>query len=302
MRFGVAGALTAVVFALLATHAAGAQSQPQSETSAGSEPAAPRTTPAAVVGAIDIRAWNLLAAGLQDDDGSHRADVVAALGTIGLQKPVVRLIESALNDKDEDVRQVAAAALGDVKSRTSIPRLRQALADESPEVRFTAARALWQMGDRSGRDLFVGILSGEEPATVGIVEGKFSQAREKLHNPALLALIGAKHAASALLGPFAIGISVAEELKKDPSAPARALSATTLGADPDPGSFQQLVLALGDKNWVVRSAAAKALGDISHKAAISHLEPLLEDDKRPVRYMAAASIVRLARGRRRPGR
>jgi hypothetical protein len=70
-------------------------------------------------------------------------------------------------------------------------------------------------------------------ATEGVVEGKLSEAKDKLRNPASLAVIGAKHAAGALLGPFANGISVVEELKKDSSAPARALSASFLGADPD---------------------------------------------------------------------
>jgi HEAT repeat protein len=57
----------------------------------------------------------------------------------------------------------------------------------------------------------------------------------------------------------------------------------------------ELEEALGDKNWVVRAAAAKALGNYQHKGVIPKLQELLQDDKEPVRFMAAASLVRLTR-------
>jgi HEAT repeat protein len=54
----------------------------------------------------------------------------------------VRLAEKALNDDKPDVRSAAAAALGDMKSRTSILKLREALDDKEPSVAPAAAHAL----------------------------------------------------------------------------------------------------------------------------------------------------------------
>jgi len=45
---------------------------------------------------------------------------------------------------------------------------------------------------------------------------------------------------------------------------------------------------------VARAAAAKALGNFPEPELIPQLQPLLNDDKAPARYMAAASIVRLS--------
>ena len=44
-------------------------------------------------------------------------------------------------------------------------------------------------------------------------------------------------------------------------------------------------------------AAAKALGGFADRGLIPKIEPLLEDKQDAVRYMAAASIVRLAERR-----
>jgi len=59
----------------------------------------------------------------------------------------------------------------------------------------------------------------------------------------------------------------------------------------------ELEEALDDKSPMVRVAAAKALGGFSDRALTRKLEPLLIDKNEAVRYMAAASIVRIQRGR-----
>jgi HEAT repeat protein len=47
----------------------------------------------------------------------------------------------------------------------------------------------------------------------------------------------------------------------------------------------------------VRVAVAKSLGGFSDRALIPKLQQLLDDKSEPVRYMAAAAIVRIGRGR-----
>jgi HEAT repeat protein len=107
-----------------------------------------------------------------------------------------------------------------------------------------------------------------------------------------LVLMGAEQAAG-FFGPASFGITIAEDLTKDRSLPARALAASLLGTDSDPNSLEALKAALSNGHWVIRAAAARALGN-SNVQVVPLLAPLLNDFKKPVRYMAAASIVRLA--------
>ncbi len=244
------------------------------------------------------RAWETLLAGVAEDKGAERSDAITALGAIGPHREVARLIEAALDDKNSTVRQVAAATLGEMKSRGSIPRLRRALDDESAEVSFSAARALWEMGDRSGREIFVAILNGDRKPARGVIQSRVRDVKQTVSDPKALTMIGIKQGAGALLGPFALGVSVVEEFTRDGSAPARALCADVLSGDRNADSLGLLLGALEDKNWVVRAAAARALGIYGNPAVLPRLEQLLKDDKDAVKYMAAAAIVRLSPARR----
>ncbi len=86
--------------------------------------------------------WQTLTAGTGDRNPMRHADAVAALGTIGPSRRAVNLIERALVDKDSSIRQLAAMTLGEIRARSSISKLKQALHDDSPEVGFAVARAL----------------------------------------------------------------------------------------------------------------------------------------------------------------
>jgi hypothetical protein len=48
-------------------------------------------------------------------------------------------------------RHVSLDFVREKQEDSCIPKLRQALDDDAPEVSFTAARILWEMGDTSGR-------------------------------------------------------------------------------------------------------------------------------------------------------
>lgn len=176
-----------------------------------------------------------------------------------------------------------------------MPKLRRALDDEAAEVSFSAARVLWEMGDRSGRLVLIEVLAGEKGATAGAAQGKVQEFKKKLKNPASLAMFGIKQAG--VLGPFGIGLSLAEELRKDKSASARILAADALATDRDAASGQELEDALADKNWAVRAAAAHALARRNYRHAIPALRDLLTDKNEVVKYTAAAAIVRLTRAR-----
>lgn len=261
-------------------------------------PQTPTTT--TLSNSSSVNAWKLLSEATTNRNPLRRAEAVVALGTAGSQKRVIRLVERSLDDGDASIRELAARTLGEMRARSAIPKLTEALSDSSPEVSFAAAKSLWSMGNHSGRDVFLRVLSGEANSSgvmkSGLIKDEFKATRKKLDDPKALAVMGAKEAATSLFGPAAWGIKIMEELTLDRSASARATSAILLGPDASLDTLRQLQDALNDKNWIVRAAAAQALGASRHREQISFLRPLLEDSKPALRCMAAAAIIRLSAG------
>jgi HEAT repeat protein len=210
---------------------------------------------------------------------NENAQAIAALGTAGTQRKVVRLVERALDDNDPSIRELAARTLGEMRAGSSpTPKLTKALNDDSADVSFAAAKSLWAMGNRAGREDFPEILAGEKSSSGGLIKNELQATRKRFQGPNGLAVMGAKEAAASLFGPAGWGIKVMEEITQDRSASARATSAILLGPDATLDSLRQLQDALNDKNWIVRAAAAQALGVGRHREQIPILQPLLQDD------------------------
>jgi HEAT repeat protein len=239
-----------------------------------------------------VAAWDVLRAEIRSPKKTHRTDAIAALAVIGSRPDVLHLLEGALRDKHSTVRKTAAIALGDMQAEAAKPSLRALLDDESPEVGFAAANALWKMGDRSGREIFIATLTGERKGD-GLVKSSLKSNFAKYSDPKTVAMTGVKEAAGAFLGPLPMGITIAQELMKDHGASARAECAALLAKDPSPDAVEQLTQALADKNWAVRAAAAQALAVSPGKVSPEVFEPLLLDDNKSVRDIAAAGIIRL---------
>jgi HEAT repeat protein len=278
--------------------------QPKPSSSAAAAPSKPGASPSvapvvspdaasASPAAATRKAWKCLKDGLAEKNYDRRAQVIAALGTIGLRRDAVSLVEGGLNDKDSPVRQAAVDVLGTIKSRGSIPKLRAALDDNSAVVSFAAARALWTMGDRSGQDLFREVLEGDRKVSTGLIRGGLQQVHAELHDPKALAELGSEQAAGALLGPAGFGVTAAIELAKDKAAPARAISARLLADDTSDDAREVLRGALQDKSWIVRAAAAEALGVHGSLNDVATLVLILDDPQKEVRYRAAAAIIRV---------
>ena len=230
----------------------------------------------------------------------HRAEHVTCFGRSerALRENFGEIFFGVFHDhvKKVYVRQTAAATLGEMKSPDAIPYLKAALED-SPEVSFTAAKSLWQLGDADGtREFFQEVLEGERKDTPTKMQSAGRMAKKKLR-PGSLALMGVKEATGAMFGPASYGITAVQEIikegKKDSGTPGRAVAAEILGKDSDPYALTLLEWALADDSWAVRVAVSKALGERGNIGTIPKLMPLLSDEHHAVRYMAAASIVRL---------
>ena len=243
--------------------------------------------------------WEILDKGLTHSNDRHRQQVVLAAGNIGGTTEAVKFIGGALQDKSVLVRQTVAAVFGELKAPESIPYLRKALEDK-PEVAFTAARALCEMGDPDGRAFLQEVLTGERKDHPGFIERNLKYAKKKL-SPAEIALMGINEAAGVLMGPASMGILAGEEAIKaqtstkgsgQPSG--RAIAAGTLAEHPDEYCRILLEWALDDTHSEVRAAAAKGLAKCGNAGSIPKLQSKLDDDHAAVRYMAAASLIRLS--------
>src|SRR5258706_10318900 len=108
----------------------------------------------------DKTAWDLLNKGMLDKSVEKRRLAIGAVASVGLDAEAVRLLELALHDQDASIRQMSAAGLGEISAKQSIPALKTVLEDSNNEVAFAAAKALWQLGDRSGRVVLEDVLTG----------------------------------------------------------------------------------------------------------------------------------------------
>ena len=240
-------------------------------------------------------AWEVLKQGLAEKSLDKHRQALTATGSIGLVPEAVQLVEEALKDMDPLIRQTAAAELGQMKSEHSIPALKAAMDDSDGQVAFAAAKALWDMGDKEGRELIEDVITGDEKTSEGLISGAKRDAKRKMHDPKALATMGFKEASGALLGPFNIGIVAAEQAFKDGSAGGRTLAVALLSDDCDPQTVRLLDWSFtNDKNWAVKAAAAKGLGQCGGRDSIPKLETALSDSHEAIKAMSAAAIIRLS--------
>jgi len=242
-----------------------------------------------------ITPWAILKQGLFDGSTDRRRQAILATGSIGATPEALQFIEEGLRDKETIVRQTAATVLGQLKAPASIPYLKQALSDNS-EVSFSAAKALAEMGDPDGRVFLIEVLTGERKDKPGFIQRNLKSAKKQL-TPTELALMGAKEVTGVLLGPAAIGIVVVEKVVKggkSDGVSGRTIAVEELAAHPDDHTRKLLEWALADSNPSVRAAAARELGRCGTPDSIPKLQTAMNDENAAVRYMAAASAIRLS--------
>lgn len=84
---------------------------------------------------------------LRDKHEEIRSVAAEALGVIGENDALHGLEFALLNDESDDVRVAAAKALGTIGDVTSVPALLQALKTPNTDVWHSAAESLWLMNE-----------------------------------------------------------------------------------------------------------------------------------------------------------
>jgi HEAT repeat protein len=291
--------LVALAFAAPAVYAQSAPPRPASSAAAqtpnndpdgqvvGDQPDVPKT-PAQ----LQDEAWKLLAEAFADEKHPDtRIQALAAMGLMGSNPRSLKMIEAAIEDRDVDVATAAILAAGQTKAAAMGPAIHRVLDSKEPQVAYTAALTLWKMGDRSGEDILAAVIDGERRASATLINGTEHDIDKTLHSPSELAKIGVMQGAGLLLGPFGFGITAYEYIKKNGGDSARVTAIEALSVEKSDGIRKVLVAALGDKDFGVRAAAAKAL-DSYHQPEISAaIAKLFDDPKQPVRLTSAAAYL-----------
>jgi HEAT repeat protein len=238
------------------------------------------------------QAWSILSDATTD--AKHPETRIQALAALGLLRSPrsSKMIVDAMADPDVDVRTAAVLAAGQTKDRNLTTPLRNLLDDKEPQVDFVAAMTLWKMNDKSGEDVLMSIVGGDRSTNPSLMHGTEHKINKDLHNPAMLAKLGAMQGAYMLLGPFGIGLTAIQFIRQGGGDFARASAIEQISQEKTEPIHRALIAALDDKDLVVRVAALKGLMDYHDNATSLAVYKLLADTKYPVRLTAAATYLR----------
>ena len=210
---------------------------------------------------------------LYDPDDTIRLTAARSLGKIANSEALDALIEVALMDEEEMVRQHVVKVIGEQDLREAIPRVESALLAESDRVRANAARVLGLLGDRSSVPVLCDSLG----------DSYFKVRSLAAHSLADLAPDDAEVVAS-----------MTRRLEIEEHQMVRVDLAWSLAKSGDRSHLDVLrtLLFRGDPEDV-RAEAAMALGDVGDKSDIPRLERAINDKMGLVREQAHLAVQKL---------
>ncbi len=240
------------------------------------------------------KADRVLTEGLKSSNPDTRKEVVAALSLAGAREPYLSQVHGALEDKDIYVRLAAVASLVDLEKKNAAPGLTKALYDEAPEVSYAAAKALWKLGNPTGKAALLSVISGDSKTNSGPISAKKRDMLRMMKTPRTFVLFALQQSAGFVPFPgVGEGLSSLTLLTTDQGASGRSESVILVAHDPSPEVKQALREALRDKDHAVRAAGVHSVAVRDDPAFIEDVIPLLDDQRDSVKFRAAAAYIRL---------
>ena len=197
----------------------------------------------------------------------------------------VPVILRALDDRDPDVRNVAARILGGMKLQETEEALIALLGRHEAAVSARIAAICIEIGPRTGPLLISTLEKGNAQARFWAArilgEMKETHAAKALETALADSEPDVRSAAAWALGRIAdaAALEILKDALDDPVWYVRAHAAEALGRIGDPSSSTALGEALRDESWWVRRNALDALVRIGHAAKPTLLKALESDDR-----------------------
>lgn len=246
---------------------------------------------------LDARTWRALEPTVADLLGKLRGSAHDALRQLVERRGTVQRARNRARRVGAVGRARAAELLGGLENPAVTPDLVRLLHDRDPEVRQVAARALGRAGDPSAAPDLLGCLARDSvpPRVV-------AQALLRLGSGARESLISGLDASDELVRAVAVEIlglssavpaarAVETALGSDASMEVRIRAARALGRVGLPSAVRALVAATADgQPTPLRVVAARALGDLGHPDAVPTLRALLADPVHRLATNAARSL------------
>lgn len=246
--------------------------------------------------ALVDQAWSILQAGVVDKSSDQRSATMRVLQLIPGDAKASGMAEQGLHDAEAEVRGLAALSLGAMGAKSSIPQL-TASAKSDPEgaVVMAAAKALIQLGDEKGYEVYYAVLTGQRKSGDSLIGGEAKEMNQLMKNPKQMETMAFEQGMGYV--PFGgIGLqaykTIHESESKGPIIKATAIK--ILAKDSDPRSAKALVAATTDKSWLVRAAAFDALARRGDPVMLRDIQAGLNDEKDVVRLTAAAAVIHLS--------
>ena len=250
--------------------------------------------------AVDARTWRALEPTVAGLLGKLRGTSHELLRTLVVLRGTVARAKHRVHGFGAVRRAKAAELLGSLEDPRMTDDLVRRLRDRDPEVRQVAARAIGRSGDARGAGPLLGCLVGNSvpPRVV-------SQALLRLGTGAQPALVGALRNNDELIRAVAVEIlglssamsaslAVQQSLLEDPSLEVRIRAARSLGRLGMPSALRALQLATKpEQPDALRAVAARALGELGHTGAVPRLRVLLRDPVHRVASTAGRALVLL---------
>ncbi len=234
------------------------------------------------------KAWGILKGAAADSNADKRAAATSVLGLLPKDAEAQALAEKGLKDEKPQVRAAAADALGAMHAMSAVPLLKAAIQDKDVTVVLAAAHALYVMKIPEAYEVYYAVLTGEKKSGNGLMADQ----KKMLSDPKKMGQLGFEVGIGFI--PFAgLGIGAINAITKDDASPVRAAAAKLLATDPDPKSGEALVNAAFDKSWIVRAAALAAIAQRADYTLGPRIEADMDYEKDQVRYLAAATVIRL---------
>ena len=240
-------------------------------------------------------ARKVIAEGAAEKDGDARRDLAVAFSLASSKDPSTSTLQTLLTDKDYTVRLAAIASFGELGDKKFIPQIKTALDDDVPEVMFAAAQALFELGDPEGEKALVAVFEGETKAESGFFRSKFRDIARRLKTPKSAILFAAEQGASLVpvVGAGA-GYSALSDMLDDSDFSPRAASLLQLSSRRTEETRKRVEGAFTDDDWSVRAIAIQIAAKWDERAWKARLIPLFQDEKRKVRFRAAAVFLRFS--------